>query len=69
MGRNWIIDVLADLRAFADANGLPLLAAELRQVSAVAEAEIASVRNMLPVAVEGNGTRILSGAGRTGPGA
>lgn len=69
MGRKWIIDVLADLRAFAETNDLPLLAAELRQAAVVAEGELASVAGGTLRTVEGNGTRILSGAGRTGAGA
>lgn len=69
MGRKWIIDVLADLRAFAETNDLPLLAAELKQAAVVAEGELGSVAGGRLRTVEGNGTRILSGAGRTGAGA
>lgn len=67
MGRKWIIDVLADLRAFAESNDLPMLAAELEQASRVAEAELTLMHNGLPMAAEGNGARILSREGRTGP--
>jgi len=67
MGRKWIISVLADLRSFAELNDLPMLAAELSQASRVAEAELARVRDGLPRAAEGNGTRILSRDGGTGP--
>ncbi|EBA12270.1 hypothetical protein [Roseobacter sp. CCS2] len=42
MGRNWIIDVLADLRRFARDNDLPLLSAQLEEAGLVAEVEIAS---------------------------
>jgi len=43
MGRNWIIDVLADLRSFARDNDLPLLSAQLEEAGLVAEVEIASI--------------------------
>lgn len=38
----WILDVLADLKSFADANGLTLLAEQLDDTSLIAAAEIAS---------------------------
>lgn len=40
MGRNWIIDVLADLHTFAARNELPLLAGELEKAKTVAVVEI-----------------------------
>ena len=40
MGQKWIIDVLADLRAFAEANELPGLARHLKVTEAVARQEI-----------------------------
>lgn len=43
MGRDWIIDVLADLRSFARENDLPLLTAQLEEAGLVAEVEIASL--------------------------
>lgn len=43
MGHKWIIDVLADLKSFAQLNDLPLLAAQLDQTALVASAEIASL--------------------------
>lgn len=45
MGRDWIIDVLADLRSFARDNDLPLLTAQLEEAGLVAEVEIASLPN------------------------
>ncbi len=42
MGRDWIIDVLADLRRFARENDLPQLSAQLEEAGLVAEVEIAS---------------------------
>jgi len=49
MGRDWIIDVLADLRSFARDNDLPLLTAQLEEARLVAEVEIASHPLVEPV--------------------
>jgi len=54
MGQKWIIDVIADLRAFADHNGLPLLAHQLEVTSCVAQAEIASMLEGTPIAANVN---------------
>lgn len=43
MKSDWILDVLADLKNFATANGLPLLADQLEIASIVAITEIAEV--------------------------
>ncbi|MDU8928775.1 hypothetical protein RXV86_15390 [Alisedimentitalea sp. MJ-SS2] len=43
MKNDWILDVLADLKAFAKANGLKALAEQLEDTSLVAAAEIASL--------------------------
>ena len=40
MTNNWMLDVLADLRQFADQNDMPGLSAELTRASAVARDEI-----------------------------
>lgn len=78
-GQRWIIDVLADLRTFAEQNGLPLLAAQLGDTAQLALIEIAQIpdagaegaslagHGAIPLAVKGDnaGTRIVSGAGRT----
>ncbi len=40
MRHNWIFDVLADLRAYADQNNLPALAAQVTATLQVAELEI-----------------------------
>lgn len=40
MSKQWIIDVLEDMRDFADANGMPTLAQELDKSIPVAVAEI-----------------------------
>jgi hypothetical protein len=44
MTNDWVIDVLADLRRHAVANGLPKLAAALEEVALLAAAEIASAQ-------------------------
>jgi hypothetical protein len=69
MGQKWIIDVLADLRSFAEANDLPLLASQLDNTALVARAEIASLTGKAPYAVTGDGTDAgiilgTAGAGR-----
>ncbi len=40
MGHQWILDVIVDLKSFAQQNELPDLAEELDRVAVVAEAEI-----------------------------
>lgn len=42
MRKDWIVDVLADLKAFAEHNGLDATAAGLEDAALVAVAEIAS---------------------------
>lgn len=54
MGQKWIIDVIADLRAFADQNDLPLLAHQLEVTSCVAQAELASMHEGTPKAANVN---------------
>lgn len=56
MGHNWIIDVLTDLKSFAQQNDLPLLAAQLDEVTSVASAEIVGRTPNLPVFVQGEQT-------------
>jgi len=51
MGNEWIIDVLADLRGFAQKNELPLLAVQLEQTGLVAQAEIANNKEGAPMSV------------------
>lgn len=45
MGKTWILDVLADLKAFAAANDLPRLASQLAATQKVAESEIAASKD------------------------
>lgn len=42
MSHEWIFDVLADLRAYADRNDLPEIAAKTDELLGVARAEIAA---------------------------
>ncbi len=49
MGHKWIIDVLADLKSFAQANDLVLLADQLEQTANVATAEISSTSLGVPL--------------------
>lgn len=42
MRNDWILDVLADLRVFAQANDLPLLAEQLDDTALIATAEFAA---------------------------
>lgn len=60
MGQKWIIDVIADLRIFADQNGLPLLAHQLDVTSKVAQSEIASMIEGAPRAANGNESQSAS---------
>lgn len=48
MSHDWIFDVLKDLRAYAEANDLPDLAAKAEECLEVAEAEIAAKADDLP---------------------
>ena len=42
MANDWILDVLSDLKTFADSNGLPALALQLQDATLIAAAELAS---------------------------
>lgn len=42
MSDHWIVEVLTDIRAFAEANGMPALAETLEGTIAVAAADIAA---------------------------
>jgi len=50
MQHDWIIDVLADLKAYASANGLPGLVRELEDIALVAATEIASTEGKAAIA-------------------
>jgi hypothetical protein len=65
MGQRWIIDVLADLKTFAQSNDLPLLARQLDDCARVAAGEIAETSGGAPIKVQGDeaGTRTILGKG------
>ena len=65
MGQKWIIDVIADLRAFADQNGLPLLAAQLDITSGVAQQEITAMLEGAPPAANTNESQLAADLGHT----
>lgn len=44
MGYEWIFDVLEDLKSFADANGMPALAAKADEALKVATQEVADLQ-------------------------
>jgi hypothetical protein len=59
MGQKWIIDVIADLRDFAERNGLPLLANQLEVTGSVAKSEIETrVNGVGPAAGLANGQQV-----------
>ena len=57
MKYDWILDVLTDLRTFADTNGLEALARQLDDTKQVAEAEIVSVADMVGKTSHGDDTK------------
>lgn len=52
MRSDWILDVLCDLKRFAEANGLPKLAEQLDDTGIVALSEIASALEAEPNQVD-----------------
>lgn len=64
---DWILDVLADLKAFASANGLGALAEQLDDTTLIAAAEITSKGHEADANVDGDqgsSRSDLGGAGR-----
>ncbi|MDJ0630524.1 MAG: hypothetical protein QNJ44_19865 [Rhodobacter sp.] len=59
MANDWILDVLADLKTYAQKNGLSALAEQLEDTMLIAATEIASTEGKAPSAA-------LSDAGTTG---
>ncbi len=57
---DWILDVLADLKSFASANGLGALAEQLDDTTLIAAAEIASQKEEARAQLNGD-------QGRSGP--
>ena len=67
MGHKWILDVLTDLRSFAQQNQLELLAEQLAQTAKVASVEIATTSEIASVVVCGDDDHVGSFARRAGP--
>lgn len=65
MKNDWILDVLADLTAFAHANNLPALAEQLGKTADTANAEIQSTQQGVTVSHgdDGAGGTYLGGVG------
>lgn len=59
MRYDWILEVLTDLRAYSQANGLKALAAQIEESLRVAETEIGQQR-------EGSGLLVADPVGNTG---
>ena len=55
MSHNWILDVLADLKAFAQQNELVALAEQLDDATLIAATELASKDAGAPLAATGDG--------------
>ncbi len=54
MRSDWILDVLTDLKTFATANDLPVLAEQLDDTAIVALAEIAALHDRMQSNPNGN---------------
>ncbi len=68
MGKTWILDVLDDLRAFADLNGMPALVDELDRTSDVARRELASKNVTAQSVLMGHGAKHTKPDWATGSG-
>ncbi|UWR24276.1 hypothetical protein [Sulfitobacter sp. S190] len=68
MKSDWILDVLADLRTFANANGLPALAEQLDDTALIATAEIASLGERPMERTHGDTAQVGSGLRDLGTG-
>ncbi len=66
MNNDWILDVLADLKAFASANGLGTLAEQLDDTTLIAAAEITSQREEAQSRVNAGGYQLGSDTGGVG---
>lgn len=54
MHNDWILDVLADLRSFAEENGMNRLALHLDETTLLAAAEISNGRNAATRPIKGD---------------
>ena len=66
MQNDWILDVLADLKTFAAANGLSALAEQLDDTSLIAAVELASLGEEARTIANGDSSRPRSGLGGVG---
>ena len=66
MQNDWILDVLADLKNFADANGLGALAQQLDDAKLIAAAEISSGAIKVHTQTHGDTDIIKFRSGRPG---
>ncbi len=66
MGNTWIIDVIADLKTFAEQNDLPLLSRQLSETSKVAVAEITTTVGAVPALPPGEDGYVGNGGWTTG---
>ena len=63
---DWILDVLADLKSFASANGLGALAEQLDDTTLIAAAEISSQKEEARPQLNGEPSQSGSSAGGIG---
>ena len=69
MRSDWILDVLSDLKTFATANDLPVLAEQLDDTAIVALAEIAALNDKVQGKADGDdhiGRTDIGGVGTSG---
>ena len=69
MRSDWILDVLSDLKTFATANDLPVLAEQLDDTAIVALAEIAALHEKVQGKADGDnhtGRADIGGVGTSG---
>lgn len=58
MSKHWILDVLTDLRAYAGANDMPVLAQHLEEAALLAVAELAQTPGVRLSVVQPDGAEI-----------
>ena len=65
MKYDWILDVLSDLRTFAQTNDLRILADQLEETRQIAAIEIVGVSEMAGLATHGDDTKAGNYSGST----
>lgn len=68
MRSDWILDVLTDLKTFATANDLPVLAEQLDDTAIVALAEIAALHDRMQSKNDGDDVNSRTDIGGVGTG-